>query len=141
MVRNTLSNHRGDVRNTPMNNLLLGLHKCAGQQDENFSRAAGWEFIGLYFYLDSIKCWTGVYYSKPQIVVVEAHDISNAATEAVAFGRAERSAKNTFRWINKLDLDSEEVHFFTLTPESQQARLHGFISDSTAALKKIGLTS
>lgn len=98
-------------------------------------RTAGVEFNGRYLYVGEIICWVGVYYSSPHLIRFEAHDITKTQAENPTVGRPEKSSKGKFKWIDELDLESEAVHFFALAPESQQSRVHDFVSQSVAAVK------
>ena len=105
------------------------------------SPTAGIEFFGRYLYIDDTECWTGVYYSKPQIIVFESYKINKANAESVGLGNATKDSKGTYKWTNELDLESEEVHFFALSPDNQQARIQRFISECISAVKTIGANS
>jgi hypothetical protein len=47
------------------------------------------------------------------------------------------SGKDTFTWIvNEIDLESEAVHFFALSPDSQQRTIEEFIKQGVSIVKK-----
>ena len=108
--------------------------RAAGVKDKSWS--AGAEFYGRNFTVDDTACWSAIRYSKPQTIVFEAYNVDKAKAEAVGCGRVERDGKQ-IKWINELDLEAEEVHFFALSSDNQQSRLQEFLNKGVSAVKKI----
>lgn len=102
---------------------------------------AGIEFNGRYLYVDDTECWTGIYYSKPQVIAFEAYKIDKAKAGALGLGHVQRDSKETSKWTNELDLEAEEVHFFALSSDNQQARIQKFIAECISAVKTIRAAS
>jgi hypothetical protein len=108
-------------------------------------RLSGSEHNGFAFLVKGTKCWSGIYFSRPQILVFEANNVPITKTvnlgqflskDAPDFGHFKKQTKDA-KWVNKLDLESEEVHFFALSPENQQKRLEEFVSKSVSEVKKM----
>ena len=93
-------------------------------------KSPAWEWIG--YYLESQEFFVGVYYDDPDTVVFETQKLSipeNAASNA-GFGEMGTTSKSPTgnKWICKLDLASEDVHFFALSPPSQLNRIKQFLT-------------
>jgi hypothetical protein len=99
--------------------------------------SASSDYVGGFFYVGDTECWSGIYYAKPQIITFEAYKVNRARAEALGFGRVSDQSKGSFKWTSEIDLDSEEVHFFALSPDSQQAQIQRFITDNTSAVKRM----
>jgi hypothetical protein len=115
---------------------MLREAKVAAKVRETKAAASG-ENVGGYFYVDDTECWSGIYYAKPQILTFEAYKVNKAGAEAVGFGQVRVQSKGAFKWIRELDLDSEEVHFFAMSPDSQQALIQRFIAENVSAVRKM----
>jgi hypothetical protein len=102
-------------------------------------RLGGTGTNGFQFVVNGRKCWSGVYYSSPQVLVFEAYDLPKEATQSAVAGsgRFEKQSKDAFKWIGKLDLESEEVHFFALSSENQQKRLEEFVAINVSQVNKM----
>ena len=92
---------------------------------------------GHYFKAENADYWTGTYYSRPQVLVFEAYKANKTAAETAGFGRVEKQSKDAVKWINELDLESEEVHFFALSSDNQANRIQEFLDRSMSAAKKM----
>lgn len=97
----------------------------------------GGEYCGRYFFVDDTECWCGIYYVNPQLLTFEAYEVNKAGAEAVGFGRVLDQRKGSFKWISEIDLESEQVHFFALSPDSQQSRIQRFIAEHVSAVRKM----
>lgn len=111
-------------------------------------KLSGTTHNGFSFLINGTACWSGVYLSKPQFLVFEAYNVSKAAAKSASvgrilskadpdFGHFEKQSKDPFKWVNRIDLESEEVHFFALSIENQQKRLEEFVETSASAVKKM----
>lgn len=83
------------------------------------------EWIG--YFLDKGHCWTGVNYSRPNIVrlTIETKDFDG--DRFMTLGRGElQNGKPVF----ELDLNTEAVHFFARTSDSQLAVLTEFLRNA-----------
>jgi hypothetical protein len=115
------------------------------QDIKKLERLSGSEHNGFAFVVNGTKCWSGVYFSRPHVLVFEANNVSKAkdvslgqflGKDAPEFGHFKKQAKG-FKWVNKLDLELEEVHFFALSPDNQQKRLEEFVTVSVSEVKKM----
>ncbi len=95
-------------------------------------RAIRWDRIGYSFKVGDINCWSGVYFSNPTIAVYKAYDIPKGIEKVLGMGVAEKS-----HWLYKQELDSENVYFFSRTPESQQVFIEKFVADCCSAVLRI----
>jgi len=118
---------------------LMGLLYEAIQSDKEIKkreRTAGAWHNGFYVSLNTTKPFLGVYYLKPQVVVFEVYKVPKDAAQTAGFGRVEADGKE-YKWVNELDLESEDVHFFALSSENQQKSAEEFVAKSISAVKKI----
>jgi hypothetical protein len=116
---------------------------------EKRERIGGTSTNGFGFLIKGTKCWAGVYLARPQLLVFEAYNVTKDAAQNAGFGRLlgkddpegfgrfEKQSKGAFKWASTLDLESEEVHFFALSPDNQQRRLEEFVTISVSEVKKM----
>lgn len=97
------------------------------------------DFNGRYFAVEDTECWSGIYYSKPQVLVFEADNVDKTKAETSGPGRVQEPSQGKFKWVTELDLESEEVHFFALSPDSQQSCVQRFIVESVSAVRNMHL--
>lgn len=91
----------------------IPIHQCSG----------AWGYRG--YYLDGKKYWVGVYLETPQQIVFETVESRVDAAKVKELGRAE--VREDGKCVIRLDLDSEPVHFFARSKESQLECLTGFV--------------
>jgi hypothetical protein len=103
------------------------------------ARTGGFEFSGFSFYTEDTRCIVVVNYLTPSILEFEANDISEGLGRNIGFGLV-RPDGSGFNWKNKIDLDSGEVHFFTLSIEHQRKSVNQFIQSSIEVVKEIRKT-
>lgn len=96
---------------------------------------------GFYFYIDGVQCWVGIFYSNPHTVVFEAYNASKPAVEKLGVGRVMPWGKGLHKWVNDIDLESEAVHFFALSPDNQQRRIEEFVTEGASAVRQLLSTS
>lgn len=113
-------------------NLLMMLGEAIASRKLQLAKSGAWDWIGYYF--DNQKFFLGVYFDHPEVVMFETFrvTISRDAAERLAVGRLEeiRSLPGGIRWVQELELESEEVHFFARSREQQMQRLEKFLDDS-----------
>ena len=120
----------------------------SSKEIKNRGRLGGTGHNGFDLSINGTRCWSGVYLSRPQVLVFEAYNLPEAAAQnAVAgrivrkndpdFGHFEKQSKGASKWVNTLDLESENVHFFALSPDNQQLRLEEFVSTCASEIKKM----
>jgi hypothetical protein len=112
-------------------------------------RVGGTSTNGFGFVIKETKCWAGVYLARPQVLVFEAYNVTKDAAQNARFGRLigkdapegfgrfEKQLKGALKWVNTLDLESEDVHFFALSPDNQQKRLEEFVTISVSEVKEM----
>jgi len=100
-------------------------------------KGTGAENMGCNFTVEQTLCWSGIYYSRPQVLCFEAYAVDKKGAEALGFGQILNSGKKEFMWLNEIDLEAEEVHFFALHEDNQQSQIHHFISRSVSAVKSM----
>jgi hypothetical protein len=122
-----------------LKSLMSEIYEATATSKDIKKRAVGGnaQSNGIGFSIETTVCWAGIYYSKPQTVLFEAYKIARSAAEKLRIGRVESQGKGVFKWVNELDLESEAVHFFALSPDNQQRRMEEFIREGVSAVKKI----
>jgi PD-(D/E)XK nuclease superfamily len=131
---------------------LMGLLEEAMVSSKDMTkreRLGGTSTNGFGFHIKGTRCWSGVYLSRPQVLVFEAYNVTEDAAQNTGvgrllgkdapegFGRFEKQNKGVFKWVNELDLESEGVHFFALAPDNQQKRLEEFVTVSVSEVTKM----
>lgn len=101
------------------------------------SAAASRDANGFYFYIEGTQCWVGINYPKSHTVVFEAYKVSKTAAEKLGVGHVLPWGKGIFKWVYDIDLESETVHFFALSPDNQQRKIEEFIKESVSSVKKL----
>jgi PD-(D/E)XK nuclease superfamily len=132
-----------------LRSLVSMLEEALGssKQVEKIEANAGKEWNGFKFLVASKQCWSGVYYSRCEIAF-EAYDVNKEAFNRAGigghlvekgsqeFGRWDKQSRGP-KWVNTLDLESENVHFFALSPEGQQKNVDEFVAESISATNKL----
>lgn len=93
------------------------------------------------YYVRKKDAWVGIYWESPTVLdfhTVEMTIDENQAREDLGYGERYRDSMNKPpHWRYRLDLESEEVHFFALTRESQISIIEQFIKKCLDGLDKI----
>jgi hypothetical protein len=97
----------------------------------------GAEFNGRHFTVEDTECWAGIYYAKPQLLTFEAYNVDKTKAETRGKGGWVEKYSKGFKWGKELNLESEDVHFFALSPEGQQSCLERFIVESASVVKNM----
>ena len=92
----------------------------------------GWSFVkGKVLYNVAMK------YSEPGILHFKACGVNKSRAEQIGYGSVEpcktKEGKNSYAWCHRLDLGSEEVHFFARTKSNQIQRIEQFLRESIQA--------
>jgi hypothetical protein len=98
----------------------------------------GWDFIGLN--LDGLKYWVGVYFSNPEKLWFNTCcRIDPEAAAKLGVGELDEASwvPGRSRWLRSVELDSEDVHFFSRTKVSQMQWLEEFLRDCLAKARSI----
>jgi hypothetical protein len=110
---------------------------AASKDIKKRARLAGAGWNGFNFFIGATQYWAGVYYSKPQTLVFQTQDVSKTTAEQVGMGHVTPTGKDRFKWVvNEIDLESEAVHFFALSPDNQQRTIEEFVMESVSRVKK-----
>jgi hypothetical protein len=93
----------------------------------------GWMGFGL----DSLDYFLSIYYENPDIVVFDTYNFRiNQLKFDGKLGKTWQEGKH-LRWMNELNLVSDEFDFFSVTKESQMRILRDFIKQSYNYVQKI----
>ena len=87
--------------------------------------SSGWEARG--FYTEGKRYWVGVYLAKPEILQFEFAD---AKPNIEAFKELGRGEFVDGKYVFRVQLDSEPIHFFARTKESQLEYLTEFVKNA-----------
>ena len=93
-----------------------------------YKRTAGWGWIGYYLGKDT-GIWTGISYAQPCLLKLA---FETAKPDREKFERLGRGEWNGGKVLFTLDLESEGVHFFALSKESQLGELTRFAQQAYA---------
>lgn len=121
-----------------LNNLLNMLFEAAGACKVTVKRTANWDNIGLI--LDGHKYWVGIDFDKPEKLWFGTRGrIDPEATARLGVGELteENWVPGRYRWWRGVELDSEEVHFYSRTKVGQMQWLEGFLRDCLAKARSI----
>ena len=121
-----------------LGNLLAMLFEAARACKVSASISAKWEHLGIK--LDGAKYWVGFEYAAPEKLSFETRrriDPEAAARLGVGELRRDNDTPGEYRWYQVVELDSEEVHFFSRRKVSQMEWLEGFLRDCLAKARSI----
>jgi len=119
---------------------MLG-EALSGKKNVKFKKTVGWEFVG--YWIEGQKAWVGIYWESPSLLQFEIMEdeekVNKDTPDTVSKGKVEDlvSATDGLRWVNKLDLESEEEHFFARSFGSQMGRLEEFLKTGLEALGQL----
>lgn len=111
-------------------NLLNMLVGAAGGCKVSVVKRAGWDYIGIR--LDGQKYWAGINFADPgKLWFVTRCRINPEAANQLGVGELteEGGVPGQYRWRRGVELDSEEVHFFSRSKVSQMEWLEDFLRD------------
>jgi hypothetical protein len=96
------------------------------------------EFVG--FNLEAKKYWIGLKLDEPEYLFLEAYftPIDQEKLLALGRGEVEEESPGVWRWVDWIDLQSEEAHFFSRSRASQLQFLEQFIRESLAVAHQLG---
>jgi hypothetical protein len=121
-----------------LGNLLNMLFEAAVACKVSVNKRGGWEFIGLT--LDGLKYWVGINFAEPEKLwfATRCRIDPEAATRLGVGELGEESwVPGRYRWWRSVELDSEEVHFFSRTKVSQMEWLEAFLRDCLEKARSI----
>lgn len=106
-------------------NLLTMLSEALSANDIIiYSKSGAWDWHG--YYIEDKKFFIGLYLSNPTVVEINTEvPLKSDIPEEIDIGIIEEGC-----WKNRLDLCSEEIHFFARSKVSQLLSLETFIRDS-----------
>lgn len=111
-------------------NLMDMIGESLSSLQFRFKTAVAWEWYG--YYIDESKYWIGTVFDKPHIILFHTESFGNADNTNVDVGVIANS-----RWENRLDLSSEDTHFFACSKESQISLIDDFVKKSINYATKI----
>ncbi len=99
---------------------------------ENPKKSAGWEYAG--FYIRDKKAWVGLWWEEPARLYfcTEDLDVKENAPDVVGYGEMDEGG-----WQIKVDIASEDVHFFARSRSSQLKCIEDFVRRGLGALDKL----
>ncbi len=118
-----------------LNNLLNMLSEAAQAcKISSVKKSANWEKIGLKFDHGG-KYWIGVYLDDPEKLWFASKN--RIRLDAAARLEVGETVTGEYSWRRRVQLDSEDIHFFSRTKVSQMEWLQEFLRDSLAKAKSI----
>jgi hypothetical protein len=113
-----------------LGNLLNMLFEAAGACKVSAKKVGGWDYMGIN--LDGLKYWVGIYFSDPEKIWFGTRCRINPEA-ARQLDRGEITEENwvpgRYRWWCGVELDSEDIHFFSRSKVSQMQWLEEFLRD------------
>jgi hypothetical protein len=97
------------------------------------SAAPTMEDWGVSFTIDNVLYWTGLSYSESEILLLGVCAVNRNRAQEIGFGSVQVGIPNTYSWWNRLDLESEGVHFFAKTESNQIECIEQFLTESIQA--------
>lgn len=119
-------------------NLLNMLFEAAAACKVSTKKTAGWDYIGLK--LDRGKYWVGIGLAEPEKLWFSTHcRINRESADRLGVGEVgeESWIPGRYTWYRGVQLDSEEVHFFSRTKVSQMEWLEGFLRESMVMARSV----
>lgn len=119
-----------------LENLMAMLDEVLEGRVPEHKISVGKEWAG--YNIEGKKAWIGIHWADPTILTFHTWevDIDSRVAEELGYGDTEKRG-GRLRWSVKLDLESEEEHFFARSRRSQMRRIEEFVDHSLAALKKL----
>jgi hypothetical protein len=121
-----------------LGSLLTMLLEAAKACKVSVKISAGWEYTGVT--LDGAKYWLGFgYASSEKLKFGTRTRIDPEAARRLGVGELteENWVPGRYRWWQVVELDSEDVHFFSRGKVSQMEWLQGFLRDCLAKARSI----
>ena len=120
-------------------NLIQMLGEALDGHKAIYAQSVGKEWNG--YYVTEKKGWAGVMWEKPTDLVFRTNELAvdDDAAERVGYGAVEpyKWGPNRKAWYYRLRLESEEVHFFARTRESQMRCVEEFVKKGLEGLAKL----
>ena len=121
-----------------LGNLLAMLFEAAKACKVSATISAKWEHLGII--LDGGKYWVGFEYAAPEKLWFGTRrriDPEAAARLGVGELMRDSDTPGEYRWYQTVELDSEEVHFYSRGKVSQMEWLEGFLRDCLAKARSV----
>jgi hypothetical protein len=121
-----------------LQSLLNMLFEAASACKVAVKKQAGWDDIGLY--LEGRRYWVGVDYSEPDKLWFGTQcqiDREVAVQRGVGEVWDESWVPGGYSWWRGVELDSEDVHFFSRSKVSQMEWLEAFLRESLTIARSI----
>lgn len=117
-----------------LTNLLNMLAEAAAVCRVTAKKQATWEYMGLKL---AGRYWVGVQFADPEWLVFATHcRVDPAGVAALAAGELWDSGGEV-RWRYEVNLDSEEIHFFSRSKVGQMDWLTAFLRDCLGKARSI----
>ena len=121
-----------------LGNLLNMLIEAASACKVPAKRSAGWDKIGLT--LDGPKYWLGIDLKAPEKLWFGTYTrIDPQAAAQLGVGEMKQDARvpGRYQWWHGVELDHEDVHFFSRSKVSQMQWLQEFVRNCLAKARSI----
>lgn len=115
-----------------LSSLMNMLFEAASACGVSVKRVPEWDAIG--FYLDGRKYWVGVIYNDSAYLTFKTNLVKIDMEAALNLGVGELDEEVSWvpgrqRWMRWVELDSEEIHFYSRSKLSQMQWLEEFLRD------------
>jgi hypothetical protein len=110
-------------------NLMKMLEEVVHKHTDEVIRSVGQQWAG--YYLDGKRGWVGIGWEEAAWLTFQSEEMTfdKAAADSLEYGEARENKYSPcgFKWYYEKDLESEEVHFFARSQESQMQWLEAFV--------------
>ena len=125
-----------------LRSLIAMLEEALNAKGRKLTTSFGRHWAGFYF--DDNKAWAGVWYDSPSLLAfqIDLQASEQAVAQGLGFGETSDGTYAPYKscWVHKIDLSSENVHFFALSPASQMKMVEAFVDRGLSALSKLKST-
>jgi hypothetical protein len=121
-----------------MSNLMNMLFEAATACRVTVRKSAYWDYLGIS--LDGGKYWVGIQFSSPDKLWFATYcRINRDTANKLLDGEVseDSDAWGGYSWQRGVELDSEEVHFYSRSKVSQMQWLETFLRDCIAKARSI----
>jgi hypothetical protein len=100
---------------------------------EQIGQNTGMETCGWAFFKDKVQYNIAMKYSEPGILHFKAYGVNKSRAEQIGYGSVELWETNRYAWCHRLNMESEEVHFFARTKSNQIQCIEQFLKECIRA--------
>jgi hypothetical protein len=122
-----------------LRSLLTMLAEAAAGCKLSVKKSPAWEYIG--WFLDDSKYWVGVDFEAPNYLRFQTSGCQIDPTAATNLGVGsvvpEKAVPGGLAWRHVVELDSEQVHFYSRSKAGQMQWLESFLREATEMARQI----